>query len=251
MRHPIVNRPAAYLITVSNPGTMPVTNVIVSTEVTEGMTLVSATRGGFLSNQRKRFDKVLNRDVSYQEIRWSFATLAPGERQRLEMVLQTTNVGKLDHLVRVSADRNLEHRAQVQTEFEEATGLTSEIEPSANPIEVGGKLTYKFRVINQGGAVAKNIGLSVLVPEQLAILKDKLEPTTRVDGQKVTFAPLLALAPKTPGATAPNLTEFVLEVQALKSGEARLRVELTSDLLVAGPVKDEVSTTIVGDLPGK
>jgi uncharacterized repeat protein (TIGR01451 family) len=239
----LVNRPATYQITVSNPGTMAATNVVVVSEVTEGMRLKSATGGGLLSPERKRFDKQLNRDVTYQEVRWALGTLPAGARRTLQMVLETPNPGTLDHRVLVTAD-HLEQRSDVQTEFEEATGLTSEVEGSVNLVEVGGKMTYRIRAINQGDAAAKNIGLTVLVPEQMTVLKDKLEPTAQVEGQKVTFAPLPALAAKT-------RAEFVVEVQAVKAGEARLRTELTSDLLRAGPIKDEVTTTVIGDTPPK
>jgi uncharacterized repeat protein (TIGR01451 family) len=239
----LVNRPATYQITISNPGTMAATNVVVVSEVTEGMSLVSATGGGRLSEERRRFDKMLNRDVSYQEVRWALGTLPPGERRVLQMVLKTSNSGRLDHRVLVTAD-HLEQRADVQTEFEEATGLTSEVEGSVNVIEVGGKMTYRVRAINQGDAPAKNIGVTVVVPEQMMVLKDRLDATARVEGQRVTFAPLPALAKKTPA-------EFVVEVQAVKPGEARLRTEVTGDLLVSGPIKDEVITTVVAEMPPK
>ena len=83
--------------------------------------MVRASEGGFISNRRERFDRELKRNVQYQLVRWSFTTLAPGEKRHIEIVLQTTNSGKLDHLVLATADRNLEQRAQVHTEFEEAT----------------------------------------------------------------------------------------------------------------------------------
>ena len=67
----LVNRPATYLITVSNPGTMALTNVVVTTEITEGMALQSATGGALISNRRTRVDKRLDREVSYQDLRWS------------------------------------------------------------------------------------------------------------------------------------------------------------------------------------
>ena len=39
----LVNRPATYVTTISNPGTLAVTNVVVTSEVTEGMTLVNSS----------------------------------------------------------------------------------------------------------------------------------------------------------------------------------------------------------------
>ena len=103
------------------------------------------------------------------------------------MVLQTANPGDLDHRVSATADRNLEQRSDFQTKFEDSTGLTLEIEKNADPIEVGGTMTYKVRVINQGGGAANNIGLTVFVPEEMAILKDKLDSKATIEGQKITF----------------------------------------------------------------
>ncbi len=180
----LVNRPATYQITVSNPGTMPVTNINVSSEVTEGMTLIEATKGGFVSKSQTRFHEALQRNVTYQEVRWPLGTLAAGEKRTLQMVLQTANEGKLDFRVAATADRNLESSSKVLTVFEEMTGLTLEIDKSADPIEVGGKLTYKLRVINQGDGAANKVSLTVLVPEQMAILTDKLDPTAAWKARK-------------------------------------------------------------------
>ena len=241
----LVNRPATYVTTVSNPGTMPLANVVVTSEVTEGMTMVSASVGGFISPAREREDKLLGRNVKYQVIRWEFRTLAPGEKKKIEMVLQTANPGTLDHRVNATADRNLEQRSDFQTVFEEATGLTLEVEKSADPIEVGGKMTFKVRVLNQGGGGANNIGLTLFVPEEMAILKDKLDSKATVEGQKVTF-PIL------PGLASKSTKEFVVEVQAVKAGQVQLKTELICDQLrKGGPVTSTESTTIFDDTPGK
>jgi uncharacterized repeat protein (TIGR01451 family) len=240
----LVNRPATYHITVSNPGTMPVTNVVVTSEVTEGMALKSATGGALISNERRRFDKALNRDVVYQEVRWSLGTFAAGEKRTVQMVLQTPNVGRLDHRVTATADRNLEHRAEAQTDFEEATGMSLEIAKSADPIEVGGEVTYTIHAINQGDGRANNIAVSVTVPEQMEFVKDKLDATARVEGQTVVFT-LPGLAAKTPAT-------FVVKVRALKPGDVRVTAKLMCDQLTkGGPVTQEETTTIIADGPGK
>jgi uncharacterized repeat protein (TIGR01451 family) len=240
----LVNRPATYNITVSNPGTMPVTNVAVTTEVTEGMTLQTATGGAIISNKRTRLDKRLDHDVTYQEVRWSLGTLAPGDRRALQMILQTANEGTLDHRVTATADRNLEQHAEVRTLFEKVTGMHLEIVKTADPISVGEEATYTFHAINQGDGAAPNVALTVLVPGEMEVLKDKLEPTARVEGQSVTFM-LPSLAAGAKGT-------FVLKVRALKPGDVRLTAKLLCDQLTqGGPVTNEETATIVADGPGK
>ncbi len=240
----LVNRPAVYRITVSNPGTVPLTNVTVSSEVTEGMTLVSATEGSFVSARQTRHDRTLQRDVTYQEVRWTIRALAVGERRTLQMVLQSATEGSLFLRAYARADSNLESRAQVETVFEEMTGPTLEIDKSADPIEIGSTITYKLRVINQGDGAANNVSLTVLVPDEMAIVTDILNPNARVEGQKATFSQVL-LAKK-------GTVEFTLELKALKPGEVRLLAELICDQLrKGGPIQVEESTTIYRDAPAK
>jgi uncharacterized repeat protein (TIGR01451 family) len=240
----LVNRPATYLITVSNPGTMPVTNVAVTTEITEGMALQSASGDAHLSSKRTRLDKRLDREVTYQELRWSLGALAPGDRRILQMVLQTSNEGTLDHRVTATADRNLEQHAEVRTLFEKITGMHLEVVKTADPISVGEEATYTFHAINQGDGAAPNVAVTIHVPGEMEVLKDKLEPTARVEGQTVTFTlPELAAGAK---------GTFVLKVRALKPGEVRLTAKLLcGQLMQGGPVTNEETATIVADGPGK
>jgi uncharacterized repeat protein (TIGR01451 family) len=235
----LINRPASYVTTVTNTGTMPVANVVVKSEITEGMTLLRSTGGGFISPKQHRLDSKLNRNVDYQEIRWSLGTLAAGEKRRIEMVLQTANTGTLDHIVWAEAGPDLKERSDVRTTFEEATGMSLEIVKTDDPVEVGGEVKYTLRAINQGDGAAKSVVVTAAVPPEMEILKDKMDAKARIEGQTVTFE-LPDLARKTSQT-------FELKVKALKPGDVRLKVTLHCDQLRAGPVTQEESTTIVGD----
>jgi uncharacterized repeat protein (TIGR01451 family) len=241
----LVNRPATYLITVANPGTMAVTNVVVATEITEGMALQSATPGAVISSRRTRLDKRLDRDVSYQELRWSIAALAPGERRTLQMVLQTSNDGTLDHRVTATADRNLEQHAEVRTQFEKLTGMHLEIVKSADPISVGEEAVYRVNAINQGDGAAQDLRVTLVIPEEMEILKDQAEPMVRVEGQTVSYMPPAPLAARSTGT-------FKVKVRAIKAGDVRLTAKLICDQLKeGGPVTVEETAIIVADPPGK
>jgi uncharacterized repeat protein (TIGR01451 family) len=223
---------------------MAVTNVAVMTEITEGMALQSATGGALMSSKRTRLDKRLDREVTYQELRWSLGTLAPGDRRTLQMVLQTSNEGTLDHRVTATADRNLEQHAEVRTLFEKITGVHLEIVKTADPIMVGEEATYTFHAINQGDGAAHDVAVTVHLPAEMEVLKDKLEPTVQVEGQTVTF--------KLPALAAGAKGTFVVKVRALRPGDVRLTAKLLCDQLKdGGPVTNEETATIVADGPGK
>jgi len=122
--------------------------------------------------------------------------------------------------------------------------MTLEITKSADPIEVGGELTYTIHAINQGDGAANNVGVTLLVPEEMAIVKEKLESGARVEGHTVVF--------ERPALAAKSTASFVLTVEARRPGDVRLTAKLTCDQLRrGGPLTREETTTIVGDAPGK
>ena len=119
-----------------------------------------------------------------------------------------------------------------------------EIAKGADPLSVGEEATYTFNAINQGDGIAQTVVLTVAVPDELEVLKDKLEPTARLDGQTVTFS--------VPALAAGSKGTFVLKVRALKPGDVRLTAKLLCDQMrQGGPLTSEETTTIVADTPGK
>ena len=129
--------------------------------------------------------------------------------------------------------------AEAHTIFEAATGLTLEIDKGEDPLEVGKQGIYTIRVLNQGGAAAGNIGLTVILPDQLKFSIARGPTAHQQDRDRITFAPLATLGP---GAAE----VYRVTVQAQRPGEARLRVELTANQLAPGnPLKQEESTLVV------
>ena len=108
----IVDRPATYTITVRNPGSMPAANVVVVTEVVEGMTLVSASPGSGTSGTSTRYDNKLKRNVNYQEVRWTLGELPPNSTCVVTITLKTAIPGSvLEHVAWATADHGVEVRA--------------------------------------------------------------------------------------------------------------------------------------------
>jgi uncharacterized repeat protein (TIGR01451 family) len=216
-----VNRPATYQLTVTNAGTTPVSNVILTDPVPEKTKFVSATNGGTLVNN---------------QVQWLMGTLEPGTRRTVQVVLRASEAGEVINQATVRADRDLMAEAKARTLFEGATGLTVDVDDKDDPIEVGGQTTYTISVLNQGAVPATKVVVTALVPEQMEMTGAKGPMSFRQEGRTVVFEPI-TIQPK-------QEVGFEVTVKALKAGDVRFKVDVSADQLPAGPVHREESTTI-------
>lgn len=227
-----LDRPAAYQLTVSNPGSMAATNVQLADELfydekaRTGLEFVGASDGG----------RAVGNDV-----RWSLGTLAPGARRTVNLSLRARQAGTFANVASVKADRDLSARASATTEFETPTGLTLDVEKSDDPVAVGKTTTFTFRVRQRGGAAASKVGLSVTLPEELKVTDARGPSAGSQDRQTVTFALLGLLEP---GVDA----VYVVTAQARTAAEVKVRAEANTDPPPAGgPVQREESMLIVAE----
>lgn len=106
---------------------------------------------------------------------------------------------------------------------------------SRGPIEVGDRAVYKITIENTGSFAGSNVQLAATLPTQMRLLSAR-GMNYRIDGAKVTFAPVASI---TPG----QKLEFSIELLAEKPGDARLRAELING--PSSPVVQENSLHIV------
>lgn len=219
-----VSRPATYQITVSNPGVMPLADVVITDPVPDKMTFVSATEGG---------------QVTDGAVRWSLGPLAPGTRKAVQVVLKAKETGEIANRATATAAGGVSAEAEAKTIFEGGSGLTADVDDRDDPLEVGAQTVYTITVLNQGAVPAKQVVVVATVPEQLEIKSVDGPSASKEDGQKVSFAPI-TVQPKTEAV-------YKITVVARKPGDVRFRVELSADpeTLPSGlPVRREESTTI-------
>jgi uncharacterized repeat protein (TIGR01451 family) len=219
-----LNRPATYLITATNPGVTPLTNVAITDPLPDKTAFVSATDDGKLLGH---------------QVQWTLGTLPPGGQRTVQVVLRATEAGEVVNRAMATADHGLHVEAMARTRFEGATGLTADIEVDPNPVEVGKQATYKITVENQGDVAVTNLRVTATIPEQMQLQTATGPVASKQDGQTVTFDVLPSLAPH-------KKVEYDVIVKALKAGDVRFRVAVSADQLPAGPVHREEGTTIVG-----
>jgi uncharacterized repeat protein (TIGR01451 family) len=215
---------AKYTLTVANPGTSPARNVILINPLPAGAEWVGATGGG-------RFDG--------REVRWALGTLRNGMQQTVELTLRPQSGEAIVNQATVTAAPDLKDTREVRTVFQGAPGLTVQIDKSDPRLATGQQTTFTIHVVNQGTAPVTRVVLQATVSEHLQILEASPAPPQSDPAGKVVFAPFTVLPTKE--------VRLDVTVKALKPGDGRLQVELTTHQLTGGPVKREESVSVFAD----
>lgn len=222
------NLPALYQITVSNPGSAPINNVVITDPLPSQTALVSARNGGRPEGNT---------------VRWTIGTLPAGGSRTVELLLRALAPGKVCNKATASADRGLKAESpEVCTEFVGVSALHVEVVDNDDPVEVGKETTYLVNIVNQGALPVTNLRLEATVPEQMKV-QDASGPSKCVTtGNKVVSEPMTL-----PGKGEAN---YRVRVRAEKAGDVRFRVAVIAEQLTAGmPVNREESTTIYDSAP--
>src|SRR5262249_26162420 len=104
-------------------------------------------------------------------------------------------------------------------------------------LEVGQEGEYVLILRNTGTDSAGDVVVTAMIPDQMQATDAKGPSKESVQPDKVTFA---AVALK-PGEEL----RYSIFVKALAPGDVRFRVEITSSVLTAGPLREEASTPII------
>jgi uncharacterized repeat protein (TIGR01451 family) len=221
-----VNLPATYLVTVSNPGTLPLTQVVINNPVPAQTTFLGASGGGQLIGN---------------QVQWVIGTLPPAESRTVEIRLRALSPGRICNRATVTAEGGLRQQAEACTEFTGASALSLDVEHTEDPVEVGAETSYLITVRNPGTDPVTHVQIVATVPEQMMVVRAAGASDNHKEGAKITYDPLTLPA----GAQA----QFRIDVKAERPGDVRFKVQLTADQLTAGAVLQEESTTIFALLP--
>ena len=221
-----LERPATYHLSVDNPGTAAAKDVQLVTHLPQGMQFVSANNMG-------------EYDSATHSVHWSLAELPASERGTVKLVALPIEAGTQTLQISTKARQGLEDRTDKQVRVEGLSALMFEVVDIEGLIEVGGETTYEIRVQNQGSKAASNVQVAAIMPAGIRPLSGQGETRHTIQGERVLFAPLPQLAPKAG-------TTFRIQVQGIRPGDQRVRIQITSDDLQQ-PITKEVSTRVYAD----
>lgn len=225
-----------YQITVSNGGTLPLTNVVISDPVPAQMAFVSASSGGVLMKPNVP-------GTGPDFVQWAIGTLESGATRTVDVVLRSNAPGRICNRARAGADGGQTAQAEVCTDFAGEHGLVLAVVPTVDPVEVGSQTSYPITVRNTGFARVTNLRIKADVPLELIVTAVKAPAGSfhHQEGQTVTFDPI---------NLEPNQeARYEITVRADKAGNLRFKVEMYADQLSSGkPVYREASTTVANPL---
>jgi len=173
--------------------------------------------------------------ITAQQAVWMIQTLAPGQSKTV--VLNVVCVVPGRECIEVMAQSaQITKTAQCCTQWKGQPALLLEVIDTEDPIAPGQDTTYVIEVTNQGTADDGNIKIVAIFPPEIKPMQIGPDVPGSIQGNRVVFQNYPVLAPK-------KKIKFSVRAQGVSVGDARLNVELSSDLLQC-PVKEEESTHV-------
>jgi uncharacterized repeat protein (TIGR01451 family) len=218
-----MDKPAAFDILVSNTGDAPVNNVIVRDQLPPELVFTSATQGGQAVNG---------------QVVWNLGTLQPGEQRPVQVTARCDKLTpRAVNVATATADPGLQARAEAAIEIRGLPAFRMEVVDTPDPVVLGGKMSYKIDVTNQGSLPGNQIVIVATVPNEMRVINANGPSKPIIEGQRVTFPPVDSLAPK-------QTLHYSIDVEALKVGDVRFQAELRTSTL-REPVIEQESTHII------
>jgi len=221
-----LERPAAYSITIANPGTAPAKNVDLVAHLPRGFQFKETNNSGTYDQQQ-------------HAVTWSLAELPAEQMGEVKLIVVPVETGEQKMLIESRADMSLRDQLEQEVMVEGLASLVFDISDGYDPIEVGAETQYEVRVVNEGSKTANNVQIVVAFPPDMQPLSGDGPARARVEGQNVIFDVVTRLAPKSEAV-------FKFRGKGLRPGDHRVRVQLASDEMER-PVMKEESTRVYSD----
>ena len=216
-----IGRSVTYEVVVTNKGDGIARNVVVEDILSTGAEMVRASAGA---------------QQSGNVVRWNLDTLEPDKSRKIEISLKGVNPGLIRNTARARAYCAQDVSASAETVFEGIPAILLEVIDLEDPIEVGGNVVYQITATNQGTANGTNVKIDCNLEENIDYVSATGATQATTQGRTVSFAPVTALEPG-------QKVTWRLVVKAVKAGDVRFQVSLTSDQL-SRPVNEDEATNI-------
>jgi uncharacterized repeat protein (TIGR01451 family) len=221
---------AEWDLEVRNAGDTPLDGAVVSDALPPELELVEATDGGRPQGR---------------EVVWQVGPLPVGGEKRLR--LTTTAARPAERAVNAaaavaSAAADGGAAAEVRAQAQQAVAVRGvaafklAVSGRDGVVEVGGRTVYTITVTNRGSLPGERVQITATLPSELRVVAVGGPAPYRVEGGRLTFAPVQELPPG-------QALTFTVEAEAVQPGEVRVRVAMTAAAL-REPVFKEESTNV-------
>ena len=209
---------AVYQLKVNNNGTATAKDVRLVAYLPEELKFVKASAGSY--------------DAQNRAVYWNLGELPKNEEGAVELVTLPVQAGNTKISVAGSAEKTTAVKTLKDVTVDGIAAIKFEVVDIQDPVPVGGKTRYEVRIVNQGTKAANNILLNVALPNNLKPVACKGPTRYTVKNNTLHFEKLLRLAPKADVA-------YYVEVQCLAAGDARIKVQLSTDEITTPILKEE------------
>ena len=216
-----LDRPVKYQVIVANPGTAPAREVDLIAHLPRSLKFVSADKKG-------------QYDSRQHAVLWSLEELPEGEQGVVELTCLPTSAGEQKLHIEGRRALGLQHQHEHITLVEEITDLLFTVTDENVPIEVGSETTYEIRIANNGTKVARNVRLSIQIPEGLEVVDADGPTLPEEQGGLIVTQPLAELRQNEDAV-------YRLTTKGLRPGDHLVRVQLHSDEFSTPVTKEEVT----------
>ncbi len=212
---------AVYEATVTNSGTIPLTNVQVAGTVPEDCRLTKMTRGG------KEY-----RGLVY----WTIPKLAPGESQSVRWGLQSDRAGRREIRARATNGRKIDQSATTETVVQGIAVLNWQTSFDRNTVAIDQQGVMSIVVRNSGTEDATDVRLTVTLPKASVSLV-QASPENQTNKEILTFSPRTIAAGKS--------ETFTITFKGEQFGRAYFNSKLSAAALDDRPLTTEKYVEIV------
>ncbi len=215
-----IGKNADYQITVTNTGDKNLTNVRVTDTAPCETSIVTANGAAMNGNQAV----------------WTVNEIKPGEKVSFSLTLTTCTPGCYTNNVGVTTCEGCCASSCVTTLWRGKPAFNMCICDTNDPICIGECTSYCVTVVNQGYEADDNVKLVLRFPAEVVPVSTSGDNPGTISGNTVTFGPVNNFG-------AHQSLKFWVDAKGVKSGDARIVVELTSNT-VQTPIVQQESTIV-------
>ena len=198
-----VDRNGIYTINVENKGKVPVTDILVSLNVPEGLKITTISREA-------------NVDAEKGILRWRFKEIPAGSVEQIQMMATSKKEGDLVCSISVDSHETAEKQIKLATRVTTRANMSVALKNNSGPVQVGGKAIFAVELANDGSRQAMDINVKVELPASLRLVPNDSQKFS-ISGNTITFVePQIA-----PGKNA----SFEFAAIGIEAGEHVVRTE--------------------------